>query len=199
MPVIGLTGGIATGKSLVTDYLERKGIPVVDADRIARNIVRKGEPALVEVVSEFGSGILHPDGTLNRERLGERIFGDSGERKRLEAILHPRVYDRAWEEIRGIRKADRHALVIFSVPLLFESGHEKEVDRVIVVYADEATQLRRIMKRDGLSERAARKRIAAQLPIEEKRKRADFVIRNTGAREEAYLQVEALLPGLRSC
>lgn len=197
MPVIGLTGGVASGKTLVTDYLEKKGIPVVDADRIAREVVRAGEPAYLEIVKEFGPGVLGPDGSLNRKKLGALVFDSPDKRKRLEAIIHPRVYGAAWKEIRRIQGRDPVALIIFSVPLLFETGHDKEVDKTVLVYADEPAQVRRLMQRNGLTEPDARKRISAQMPIDEKSRISDYVIRNMGTVEETYRQVDAILSELR--
>ena len=197
MLVIGLTGGVASGKTLVTDYLERKGIPVIDADRIAREVVRAGEPAYREVIRAFGPGILERDGALNRKKLGALVFDSPDKRKRLEAMIHPRVYETAWQEIRRIQALDPGALIIFSVPLLFETGHDKEVDKTVLVYADEPTQVRRLMQRNGLTEPEARKRVSAQMSIEAKSKASDYVIRNMGTVEETYRQVDAILSELR--
>lgn len=196
MPVIGLTGGVASGKTLVTDYLEKKGIPVVDADRIAREVVRAGEPAYLEIVKEFGPGVLGPDGSLNRKKLGALVFDSPDKRKRLEAIIHPRVYGVAWKEIRRILDRDPGALIVFSVPLLFETGHDKDVDKTVLVYADEPAQVRRLMQRNGLTEPEARKRVSAQMPIDEKSRISDYVIRNMGTVEETYRQVDSILPEL---
>ncbi len=193
MPVIGLTGGIATGKSLVTDYLKRRGIPVIDADELAREVVRKNRPAYREIVAAFGPAILKKDGTLDRARLGRLIFDAPEQRKVLEAIVHPRVYAAGWKTIRALLADEPDGLVVFSVPLLFETGHDGEVDMTVVVYADEAVQVRRLMVRNGLNEEQARKRIASQIPIEEKRDAADWVIDNRGKRSDTYRQVDEML------
>jgi len=198
MPVIGLTGGLATGKSLITDYLKSKGIHVIDADQLSRDVVQNGQPAFKEIVQGFGKTILHKDGSLNREKLAHLIFDKPEKRKELEAIIHPRVYEAAWKDIHRIQGQDPDALIVFSVPLLFETGHEKEVDKVIVVYADESTQFERLQKRNGFTQKESRKRISAQLPIEEKKNAADFLIHNTGSIQEALQQVDELLPTLRS-
>ncbi len=193
MPVAGLTGGIATGKSLVTDYMRREGVVVIDADELAREVVEPGQPALEEIVRAFGPHMLLEDGTLDRRKLGQRIFPSVEERRRLEAIIHPRVYHRGWEKINRQCSAQPGRWLVFAVPLLFESGHEKEVDEVVLVYTDAATQLERLMNRDGLSREAAAQRIAAQIPIETKKGMANFVIDNSGTVASTWRQVDRLL------
>ncbi len=196
MPVIGLTGGIATGKSLVSDYLKQRGIPVIDADELAREVVRKNRPAYREIVAAFGPAILKKNGTLDRARLANMVFDAPEQRKVLESIVHPRVYEAGWKKIRSLLAKDPHALVVFSVPLLFETGHEGAVDLTVVVYADEGAQVERLMARNGLCEAEARKRLAAQISIEQKRKAADWVIDNRGKRSETYRQVDEMLSRL---
>jgi dephospho-CoA kinase len=193
MPVVGLTGGIATGKSLVTRYLKERGVMVIDADQLSRQVVTPGEPALREIVHAFGSDILRTDGTLDRGKLGKLIFDFPDERKKLEAIIHPKVYERAWLEIRGLLTAQPDRWVVFSVPLLFESGHAGEVDQVVLVYTDRETQIDRLMARDGLLREEAKKRIVAQMPIEAKKARAHIVIDNSGTVTATYRQVDGLL------
>jgi dephospho-CoA kinase len=193
MPLIGLTGGIATGKSLVADYLRRKGIHIVDADQLAHEVVRQGEPAWQEVVDAFGREFLLPDGGLDREALGRLIFSVPEQRKKLEGIIHPRVFEAAEKMLRPLLTTDPERVVVFSVPLLFESGFAKQVDRIVVVYADEATQTQRLMQRNGLTKEEALQRIHSQMPMDEKIKRADFVIDNTSTPEAVYRQVDALL------
>ncbi len=198
MPVMGLTGGIATGKSLVSDYLKQRGIPVIDADEVAREVVRKNRPAYREIVDAFGAGVLKKNGTLDRARLARVVFDRPEKRKVLEAIVHPRVYATGWKKIRSLLARDPDALVVFSVPLLFETGHDTEVDMTVVVYADEAAQVRRLMARNGLDEDEARKRIASQISIEKKRNAADWVIDNRGKRSETYRQVDEMVSQLLS-
>ncbi len=193
MPLIGLTGGIATGKSLVTDYLQSKGLFVVDADQLARQVVEPGRPAWREIREEFGEEFLQSDHTLNREKLGRDVFSRPDRRRRLEAIIHPRVLDAARKIIRPLLDADPNRWVIFSVPLLFESGFDKMTERVVVVYADEAIQLQRLMERNGLTEPEARKRMEAQMTMEEKKSRADVVIDNSSAPAETLRQVDRWL------
>lgn len=177
--VIGLTGGIATGKSTVTGILRRWEVPVVDADKIAREITAPGQPALKEIRKEFGAAVFRPDGSLDRQKLGDVVFRDTAARRRLEAITHPRIRKRMAEEIAAwaSRGAD---VVVCDIPLLFESGEPvlRMVDRVAVVYVDPEEQIRRLMERDGLTAEEALRRVAAQLPIDEKVRRADDVIDN---------------------
>ena len=187
--VIGLTGGIATGKSTVAALLASRGAVIVDADRIAREVVEPGTEGLAAVVERFGPEVLRPDGTLDRERVGAIVFGDAAARADLEAILHPRIRLLMAERI-GAGLASGAPLVVADIPLLYESGRAGDFPEVLLVYADEAAQLRRLMERDGLSEDAARQRLAAQLPIDGKRSRATWVIDNTGTRDETEAAVD---------
>ncbi|HSK08322.1 MAG TPA: dephospho-CoA kinase [Vicinamibacterales bacterium] len=189
MQHIGLTGGIATGKSHVRSRLQALGIPVVDADAIVHGLLAGGTPATGRIARRFGAGVLRPDGAVDRAALGRLVFADAAARGDLEAILHPAVYARIaqWmeeQEAGGSRAAAA------DIPLLFETGHERDFDIVVVVACDPAEQVRRVMARDRLSERDARARLAAQWPIEEKVARADHVIRTDGSFAETDLQVE---------
>lgn len=187
--IIGLTGGIASGKSTVSAMLAKLGAAVVDADQIAREVVLPGEPALREVVAAFGQAILHEDGTLNRKKLGELVFADAAKRKRLEAILHPAIRRTMAERIARLARENPERLVVADIPLLYETGLDARYPHVLVVYVPPAVQLERLMKRDGLSEEEAGKRLAAQLPIDEKKARATWVIDNSGTREDTRRQV----------
>ncbi|MGM0217471.1 dephospho-CoA kinase [Enterococcus sp. AZ126] len=180
--VLGLTGGIATGKSTVVSVFKRLGFPVVDADVIAREIVEIGMPALGEVVSLFGSEILNSDGSLDRKKLGEIIFSDEEKRKKLNSTLSPFLKERILAEIAD--KKSKAPLVIVDIPLLYEGGYEKFVDKVAVVYIPKTMQLTRLMKRDNLTEREAQQRITSQLPIEKKRQKADILFDNQNSIEE---------------
>jgi dephospho-CoA kinase len=179
MRIIGLTGGIASGKSTFAAALRARGVPVLDADALARAAVAKGTPALAEIVAAFGPEVLAPDGELDRRRMGERVFADPAARARLEAIVHPRVRARFAEEVAA-RAAEGHALVFYDVPLLYEAHLEAMVELVVVVWAPRAVQLGRLAARDGLSPAAAEARLAAQLPLDEKAARADVVVANEG-------------------
>lgn len=195
--VFGVTGGIGSGKSRVAALLRARGVPVVDADELAREVVAPGSAGLSEVVSAFGPEVLGPDGALDRKRLGALVFSDETARKRLNAITHPRV--RALSQARFTELAQRGAtLVAYDVPLLFEAGLDAVLRPVVVVAASEPTQLARIVARDGLSEAEARARIQAQLPMDEKRRRADYVLENDGSLEALEAQVDQLLEQLRA-
>ncbi len=169
-----LTGGIATGKSYCLARLAALGVPTIDADKLARLAVAPGSPGLAAVAGRFGSGILRQDGTLDRPALARLIFADRVARADLEAIVHPDVYRRIRDWFAQLPLTTTAAVA--DIPLLFETGHEYDFDAVIVAACDPAEQVRRVMARDGLSERDARARLAAQWPIEEKVKRAQYVI-----------------------
>lgn len=188
--MIGLTGGIASGKSTVARMLAARGATVVDADLLAREVVEPGTPGLAEIVAEFGEGVLDADGHLDRAALAAVVFADEGRRRRLEAITHPRIGALMAERVASALAAGA-PLVVVDIPLLFEGGRQTTVEGVLVVYADEATQMRRLVERDGLAEDEARRRIAAQMPIEEKRRRATWVIDNGGTVEDTEAQVRS--------
>ncbi|MNH95790.1 Dephospho-CoA kinase [compost metagenome] len=187
---IGLTGGIACGKSTVSAMLVSRGAILVDADRIAREVVEPGSPALAKVVDQFGPAVLHPDGTLNRKRLGEIIFSQDEARKQLEGILHPSIRTTMRTRMAEAEQQYPDRLVVVDVPLLYESGLEVMFDEVLVVYVPREKQLARLMERDKLTLEQAEERLKAQLPIEQKKEKADIVIDNQGTLEETESQVE---------
>ena len=178
MRLIGVTGGIATGKSTVDRLLAARGAIVIDADELAREAVRPGELALDEVAARFGPGVILPDGTLDRARLGAIVFADPNARRDLEGITHPRIAELMQEDIAAAL-AGPAPLVAVDVPLLFESAREGMFQGVLLVYAPRDVQLRRLRERNGLDEDAALQRLAAQLPIDEKRDRATWIIDNS--------------------
>lgn len=190
--VVGLTGGIASGKSTVADMFKQLNIPVIDADKIAREVVLPGEKTYDKIVKTFGEAVLHEDQTLNRKKLGEIIFADEAKRKQLNALIHPAIRKRMLKR-RDQYIAEREPCIVLDIPLLFESKLTHFVEKVIVVYIDEATQLERLMQRDGLNEKEAKQRIQAQLPLKEKAKLADGVIDNHGTIEETRTQLLNLL------
>lgn len=200
--LVGLTGGIATGKSMVSALFAHLGCRVVDADLLAREVVEPGQPAHAAIVQEFGPEVLLEDGRLDRKRLGAVVFGDPERRKRLEAITHPAIRARMARLLAGFEEEQFDGIVIWDAALLIESGGDGQMDRLVVVYADEATELRRLMARDGLDEAEARTRIASQMPVAEKAKRAHHVIDNSGSRADTERQVrrvhEALLADLKA-
>lgn len=195
MEVIGLTGGVGTGKSTVAGFLRELGSTVLDADQAAREVVEPGTDGLAEVVEAFGPGYLK-DGRLDRARLAGLVFVDAEARRRLEAIVHPRV--RVWMAEGTRAAAERgEAIVVQEIPLLFETGLDRLMSAVVVVWVPVEVQLRRLVEGQTWSEADARARIAAQLPIEQKRARADFVVDNSGSRDETRAQVVRLWATLR--
>jgi len=188
--LIGLTGGIATGKSSVAAHLARRGAVVVDADLIAREVVQPGSPALAEIALEFGPSALTAAGALDRAAVGALVFADPHRRRRLEEITHPRIRAVMAQRILDGLASDA-PLVVADIPLLHETGRQDEFEGVMVVYADPAVQLRRLLTRDHLDEAEARRRIAAQLPIGEKRDRATWWIDNSGDELSTADQVDA--------
>ncbi|MCA5012988.1 MULTISPECIES: dephospho-CoA kinase [unclassified Enterococcus] len=189
--ILGLTGGIATGKSTVVEIFKDEGFPIVDADIIAREIVEPGTPGLQAVVDAFGSELLFADGSLNRKKLGKIIFSDKQKRERLNQVLSPFLREAILTDIA--RKKNLSSLVIVDIPLLYEGGYDAVVDQVAVVYIPEELQLSRLMKRDDLSALEAEQRIDSQMPIEEKKNRADIIFDNQKTTEETKKQVKKWL------
>jgi len=198
MIVAGLTGGIASGKSTVARLFRDMGCHVIDLDRLSRLVVEPHRPAWCEIVHWLGSGVLMEDGTLNRRRLGDLVFGDARQRRHLERIIHPRVVEAYEENLRRIRESNEKNIVITDVPLLMEIDMQNRFDRVIVVYIPPREQIARLMQRDGLSRQAAVARLKSQMPIDEKAKAADYVIDNRGPLEDTERQVRQVYEALRS-
>ena len=186
-----LTGGIATGKSFCLRRFASLGVPTIDADQLARAAVEPTSPGLTAIVQRFGPAVLQPDGTLDRAALGNLVFADSTARADLEAIIHPEVYRRINTWLAN--QPHGTPLAIADIPLLFETGHEHDFDVVIVAACSADEQLRRLVNRDGLSIEAARARLAAQWPIDEKVRRAHCVIRTDGAHGDTEQQVDEVL------
>ncbi len=196
-PTIGLTGGIASGKSSVAKTLIAQGVGLVDADQLAREVVQPGTDGLAEVVATFGEQVLAADGSLDREKLAARVFDDDEARKKLQAITHPRIGRLSAERLAELHASDA-IYVVYDAPLLVEVGAHKGMDALIVVAADVETQVARVIARDGASEEDARKRIAAQYPLERKVDVADYVIDNSGSLEQLEartLEVHAAICG----
>ncbi len=189
--MVALTGGIASGKSTVAGMLAGLGAAVVDSDELARATVAPGTPGLARVAAAFGPGVLHPDGSLDRESLGAIVFTDPEARRRLEAIVHPQVAALSRERIEQAT-AGGAEVVVYEIPLLFETGRDAEFPTSILVYLDPASQLRRLIARSHLGEAAARARIASQMDLEQKRRRATWVVDNGGSLAVTRAQVEAL-------
>lgn len=180
MITAGLTGGIATGKTTVAKIFKQAGAHVIDADRIAREVVKSGRPAWQEIVQHFGRKVLLPGGEIDRKLLGDIIFHDADRKAVLNRIVHPRVYEAVRTEIDHIAETDPGSVVILDIPLLFETGVRYNLAEIIVVYVPQSLQVSRLMARDGLSRRDALARIGSQMPIAQKRKRASLVIDNSG-------------------
>lgn len=184
--ILGVTGGIATGKSTVVAVFREAGIPIVDGDLIAREIVEPGQPALTALVQTFGTEILDGD-RLNRKKLGAIVFQDSAKRRVMDRLLDRYLRGAITEQIKAAAKSA--PLVVADIPLLYEANYAQYMDQVAVVYLPQDVQLARLMQRDNLSEETALKRIKSQLPIEEKRQKADFIFDNQGSRAETKQQV----------
>ena len=175
--IIGLTGGIASGKTAVSDFLKKEGYLVVDADVLSREVVKRGSAGLAEIVQAFGREMLEEDGSLNRKALAARIFTDEEARKTLDGITHPKIEALAKEKLSAKAKEDK---AFFVVPLLFESGMDALCDEVWLVHASDEIRLERLKIRDGIDEDYAKNKIASQMSEEERQKRADKIIENTG-------------------
>jgi dephospho-CoA kinase len=193
---IALTGGIATGKSHVRTLFERLGIPTIDSDTLARAAVAPGTAGLAAVVARFGSEYLDAAGALNRRALADRVFADAAARRDLEAIVHPYVREQTGAWFAALDPAV-HPMAVADIPLLYETGRDAEFDAVVVTACLPETQVRRLMARDSLSEADARRRVAAQIPLEDKVRRADFVIRTDGSYDETEAQVAQVVETLR--
>ena len=200
--LVGLTGGIATGKSTVSQMFAHLGAKVVDADLLAREVVMPGQPALAEIVAEFGADVLQPDGHLDRKRLGAIVFSDPERRKRLEQITHPAIHVRQQRVLSVYEEEAFEGVVLWDAAVLIESGGHKRMDKLVVVLTDPATELARLMARDGMGDEEARGRIATQMPVADKAKLADYVIDNSGTRAETERRVrevyEQLLADLKT-
>ncbi len=193
---VALTGGAATGKSYVLDQFGRAGIPVLVADDLAHGVTAAGTEATAAIAERFGAGVVGADGSVNREALGAIVFADDAARRQLEAIVHPAVYRAIEAGLRGFAKLGNVPLAVAEIPLLYETGHAPDFDRVIVTACADELQLKRLMAR-GLSETRARQIVAAQKPTAEKVALADFVIRTDGDKSDTDEQVRRILQALR--
>jgi dephospho-CoA kinase len=210
MKVIGLTGGIGSGKTTVSDYLISLGYHVLDADKIAREIVEPGSDALIELVSVFGEGILLEDGSLNRKKLGKIVFSNPEKKALLDKLMHTRILQIIRDRILQFQEDVKESpivvdslenpflkkVIFIDAPLLYETGLDKEVGKVWVVDVDDEARINRIMERDGLSRADVQDRIASQMTRAEKNKRADEILDNSGERKALYNQIDQLLKKL---
>jgi dephospho-CoA kinase len=195
--LIGLTGGIASGKSTVADILLRLGAAIINADELSREVVRPGQECWKDIVNTFGPEVLQPDKTIDRQKLRKIIFDDPESRQKLEAIIHPRVRALAEQRIRE-HGAAGYEFVVYEVPLLFEGNLHHWLRPVILVASDIATQKKRLQERDHLTESEAEKHIAAQMSLEEKRRLADYVIENDGSLADLERRVRAVLEEIKA-
>ncbi|KAJ3702058.1 hypothetical protein LUZ61_005763 [Rhynchospora tenuis] len=197
MRIVGLTGGISSGKSTVSSLFKSRGIPIVDADIVARNVVRKGTGGWKKIKTEFGDAILLESGEIDRARLGQIVFSDPEKRQLLNRLLAPHISSGIlWEVIKLWLKGCK--VIILDIPLLFETKMNLWTHPVIVVWVDPETQIQRLMARDGISEEQARNRIEAQMPLDLKREKADLVIDNSGSLEETKVKFEQVLTRVNS-
>lgn len=190
--VIGLTGGIASGKSTISSILKAVGWPVIDADLIARQIVMPGSKGLEQIVNRFGPQMLNSDGTLDRKKLGKTVFDDPKKLSDLDKIEHPLIQEAIDFQLDEFKK-QHLPVVVLDVPLLFETGMDEECDLTVLAVVDQATQLKRLMKRDQISKMDAVKKISSQMSLKEKMQRADVIIDNNGTLEQTRSQVAELV------
>lgn len=197
MKLFGLTGGIASGKSTVAAILQRLGAAVINADELSREVMKPGQDAWKEIVETFGSDILQKDQSLDRKKLRKIVFHNPQARKKLEAIVHPRVRSLAEQRIRELASAGS-SIIVYEVPLLFEGQIHVWLRPVVLVACDPETQKQRLRQRDQLSDTEAQQHLDAQMTLEDKRKLADYVIENTGSLEDLEQQVRAVLQQIQS-
>ncbi len=194
MKVCGLTGGVGMGKSTAAEFLRSRRVPVVDTDELARQLVQPGQPALAEIQAEFGSHVIASDGRLRRDELARIVFADAGARKKLEAILHPRIRERWLARIEAWR-GENHPLAVVVIPLLFETQAESHFNKIICVACSAASQRERLLAR-GWAPGQIEQRLAAQWPVEQKIARSDFVIWTDGALDTHTRQLDQILQEL---
>lgn len=192
MRIVGLTGGIASGKSTVSNLFKAHGIPVVDADIVARNVLKKGTGGWKKVVSAFGEDILLDNGEVDRAKLGQIVFSDPGKRQLLNRLLAPFISRGILMEVLKLWMKG-YSIIVLDVPLLFEAKMDKWTKPIVVVWVDPETQLQRLMTRDGSTEEEAKSRINAQMPLDLKRSKADIVIDNTGTLEALHEEFQKVL------
>ena len=192
MKIVGLTGGISSGKSTVSSYLKQLKIPVIDADEVARKVVEPNSQGAIEIRKAFGSDVFEEDGSLNRQKLGALIFSNAENRQKLDELLQPLIKIMILDEIEEYRQKGE-TMIVLDLPLLFEKHYEKLCEEIIVVYVPRELQLERLMKRNQYTKQEALSRIDSQLSIEEKRKRATVLLDNQGTVQQLYQQVEQWL------
>jgi len=194
MVVVGITGGIGSGKGLATEFCRSRGAVVIDADEVARELTRAGKPLVEEIAAEFGREFLCEDGSLDRRKLARSVFRDAEAAARLNRITHPPIVAAIEKEIERLAAEGRTKVACIVAPLLLEAGYErgKQVDRVLVMVAEEGERVRRVMERDGFTEDEVRLRMTAQMAAEEQRRRADWVVDTTAGKKQALSQLERI-------
>jgi len=198
MLIVGLTGGVASGKTVVSQILREEGAYLIDADQIARDMVQPHTPTWNELIKVFGKEILQEDGSIHRKRLAAKVFSDPEQRNLLNQIFHTRIKAEMKKEVKEIGQKDPDAIVVIDAALLIELGDHREMDKVIVVTSTEEQQIERLKKRDGVDQEEAQRIFSSQMPLEEKLKVADFVIRNEGSFEETKKRVKEVFQELKS-
>jgi len=197
MFIVGLTGGIASGKTVVSKILREEGAYIIDADQIARELVQSHTATWNELIKVFGKEILREDGSIYRKRLAAQVFFDPEQRNLLNQILHPRIKTEMDRRVKEIGQKDPDAIVVIDAALLIELGGHREMDKVIVVTSTEKQQIERLMKRDGVDQEEAQRILSSQMDLEEKLKVADFVIRNEGSLEETKRRAKEIFQELK--
>lgn len=197
MFMIGLTGGIASGKSLVARVFKDLGAHVIDADRIVHELLEPEQPAYREVLDHFGKDILLPNGGIDRRKLGEIVFKNPDKRAWLNSCLHPKVFNAYTVQVQHLQSRQPETIVILDAALLIETGYHRNMDKIVVVYADPEQQIRRLSLRDKFTREQALIRITSQMPLAEKRAHADYVIDNTGSREDTETQAREVFRKLK--
>jgi len=189
---LGVTGGIASGKTTVANMLKARGLETIDFDILARQVVEPGKPAFRKIVDYFGRPILQDDGTLDRKRLSGIVFNDTEKLKQLESVIHPAIHEEYLKQLREISEKKPDAMIQAIIPLLIEKNLMDMVDKILVVYIPQEKQIERLIKRDGISREAAETILKSQIPIDEKLKYADFIVRNDETIEETEKQIETV-------
>jgi dephospho-CoA kinase len=187
---VGLTGGIASGKSTVSGIFASLGAKIIDADAVAREVLLPGQPAWTRLRQAFGQEFFHPDGTVKRKQLRKLVFADPEKRKLLDSIVHPEVMKEINRRSESWSSSEQAGVLLVDVPLLLEVGVANRFDKVIVVYASESAQIKRLMQRDGIAEEEAKQTLKVQMPLSKKVEQADYVIDNNGTTEETQAQVQ---------
>ena len=197
MLIVGLTGGVASGKTEVSRVLKEEGAYIIDADQIARELVQPRKPAWKEIVRAFGQEILQEDGSIHRKKLAGKVFADAKQRKRLNGILHPRIRKEMDRRAKEIGRRDPEAIVVIDAPLLVELGDHRRMNKLIVVTSTRSQQLEKLKSRDGANPKEALQIVSSQMPLEEKLKFADFVIRNEGSLAETKRKARQVFKELK--